>query len=90
MLVSVKIANSVGIKIDKTFLNFYAMKKYKSSYDEKKKEVVKDLKELSEKYQTTKTSDLKTLIMAEGLPQEQKKRFLSFYEDKFTKFSQKK
>ena len=74
--ISVALANRFNIKLEESLLDSYSLKKYNTLYEESKTNVNKDIKSLSEKYNTITVRDIKMLIIAEMLPNKNKKQLL--------------
>ena len=77
--ISVALANRFNIKLEESLLDSYSLKKYNTLYKESKTDVNKDIKSLSEKYNTITVRDIKMLIIAEMLPNKKnshRKRFV--------------
>ena len=84
--ISVALANRFNIKLEESLLDSYSLKKYNTLYEESKTDVNKDIKSLSEKYNTITVRDIKMLIIAEILPTKNKKQLLDKHKKEITKF----
>ena len=84
--ISVALVNRFNIKLEESLLDSYSLKKYNTLYEESKTNVNKDIKSLSEKYNTITVRDIKMLIIAEMLPNKNKKQLLDKHKKEITKF----
>ena len=84
--ISVALANRFNIKLEESLLDSYSLKKYNTLYEESKTNVNKDIKSLSEKYNTITVRDIKMLIIAEMLPSKNKKQLLDKHKKEITEF----
>lgn len=84
--VSITLANRKSRDFDLSLLNSYALKKYKTLYEESKTEVNADIKALSEKYHTVVSTDIRMLLVAELLPIKDKKKIIEIHKKEITEF----
>lgn len=63
-------------KFSETTLDAYALKKYKTLYQDSKSKVNEDIRKLSVKYNTIIPKEITALIFAEMLPAKEKKVYL--------------
>ena len=85
-MISVNLINNESKKIPLSALDAYALKKYKTFYEDSKAKVRADIKQLSIKYNTIVPKDIVVLIMAELLPNKERKEFVEAHKNDFTKF----
>lgn len=84
--ISVSLANRFNIKLDEFYLDAYALKKYKTTYEESKTKVNADIKKLSEDFKTIKVRDIKMLLISELLPRKESDELKSLHVKEITKF----